>query len=447
MDTAKWSFENNCSGGGNNELQCYTSAAENALVKDGYLNIAALKNPTQGPAKHDDEVGYNPSDLSAKRDYSSARLRSKNKGDWRYGRMDIRAKLPQGQGIWPAIWMLPTNSVYGAWPLSGEIDILEAVNTNAAGGNFIYGTLHYGNPWPDNKHIGTSYAPSTPIWQEFHTYSVEWEAGEIRWYVDNHHYATQVQSGWYTAASSKPGAPFDQVFHMILNLAVGGEWPGNPNVQTQFPQTMQVDYVRVYRCPLDVINGVGCASFVDPAIIPLNGTPAPVTPSTRNNYAMPPLFTVFNDGLASGLRYDSYNPDNAIAFNELADAQRGKILNIVKTGNNGNVFFNLIDGPVDLRSWADGGQLTMDIKVNSLGASNKLLVKLDSGWPNTSDITVTLPANGQWGEVRVSIAELIAHGNSLAAGAANLASISNLLVLEPTGPLDVTVDNIRLIKP
>ncbi len=428
-------------------MQCYTSAAENAYLKDGYLNITALKKTTQGPGKFDDDPAYNPQDTSITRDYSSARLRSKNKGDWRYGRMDIRAKLPQGQGIWPAIWMLPTASVYGAWPLSGEIDIMEAVNTNAAGANAIYGTLHYGNPWPNNKYTGANTSPTKPIWQEFHTYSVEWEAGEIRWYVDNNHYATQAQSGWFTAATSKAGAPFDQAFHMILNLAVGGEWPGSPNAQTTFPQTMQVDFVRVYQCPQDSETGKGCASFINPAIKPLAGNQPPAVTPGRANYALPPLFTLFNDSLASGLQYGSYNPDNAINISEASETGRGKIINVAKTGSNGNAFLNLIDGAVDLRGFADTGEIRFDLKVNSLAAGSKLLIKLDSGWPNTSDIAVNLPATGQWTEVRISIPQLIARGNSLAAGAANLASITNMLVIEPTGAMNVSLDNIQLIKP
>lgn len=434
-------------GGGNNELQCYTTSAENAFVSNGYLNITALKKPTQGPGKFDDDPAYNPQDTSVSRDYASARLRSKNKGDWRYGRMDIRAKLPQGQGIWPAIWMLPTASAYGAWPLSGEIDIMEAVNTNAAGANAVYGTLHYGNPWPNNKYTGANISPATPIWQEFHTYSVEWEAGEIRWYVDNNHYATQVESGWFTAASSKPGAPFDQAFHMILNLAVGGEWPGSPNGQTQFPQTMQVDFVRVYQCAQDTTSGKGCASFINPNIKPLTGNPPPSVTPGRSGYAIPPLFTLFSEGLTSGLRYDSYNPDSIITLSEVTEAPRGKILRITKNGSTGNVFLNLIDGPIDLRDWANGGEIQLDLKINSLAAASKLLIKLDSGWPNTSDISVNLPATGQWTQVRIPVAQLIARGNSLAAGAANLASISNMLVIEPTGAMDVSFDNIQLVMP
>lgn len=287
IDTSKWSHEQNCTGGGNNELQCYTNRAENSFVADGKLNIVARKETFSGPGKGDDEEGYSAADKSVTRDYTSARLRSKNKGDWKYGRMEINAKMPQGQGVWPAIWMLPTEWKYGGWPMSGELDIFEAVNSNTPGfANDIHGTLHYGRVWPNNVYTGDKYSPPTNIWEQFHTFAVEWEEGEIRWYVDDVHFATQTKNGWYTHywSGSQEGykigegdAPFNQLFHMILNVAVGGNWPGNPNAQTSFPQTMEVDYVRVYQCALDMDTGKGCATNVDPEITPLAGAQKPLS--------------------------------------------------------------------------------------------------------------------------------------------------------------------------
>ncbi len=176
--------------------------------------------------------------------YTSARLRTLNKGDWLYGRFESRIKLPRGQGIWPAFWMLPTDNKYGSWAASGEIDILEAINTNAADGNTIYGSIHFGNTWPNNQHTTVAYNPSTNIADNYHTYAVEWEPRQIRWYVDNVLYSTQTQ--WSSGGGAYP-APFDQRFHALLNLAVGGNWPGSPNSATAFPQQMLVDYVRVYQ--------------------------------------------------------------------------------------------------------------------------------------------------------------------------------------------------------
>lgn len=238
IDTAKWEHEVNASGGGNNELQYYTARGENSYVSNGTLKIVARRETYTGP--------------EGTRNYTSARLRTLNKGDWRNGRFEIRAKMPAGQGLWPAIWMLPTDWVYGGWAASGEIDIMEAVNLQAAGGNQVHGTLHYGGEWPDNVHSGQGMTPATSVVNHFHTYTVEWEPGEIRWYVDGQHYQTQTE--WWSSAAPYP-APFNQRFHMILNVAVGGNWPGNPDGSSVFPQTMEVDYVRVYQRDEDSGSG------------------------------------------------------------------------------------------------------------------------------------------------------------------------------------------------
>ncbi len=443
IDTNKWSFEKNCMGGGNNELQCYTDRADNAYVGDGKLHIVAKKETFNGQAKGDDDPTYNPGDTSVKRDYTSARLRTKNKGDWKFGRMEIRAKLPQGQGIWPAIWMLPTEWKYGGWPLSGEIDIMEAVNNNTGSAdNNVHGTLHYGDAWPNNKYTGTNYVPAKKVWEEYHTYAVEWEDGEIRWYVDSKHFATQTKKGWYTKGSSVEGAPFDQKFHMILNLAVGGNWPGNPNANTTFPQEMTVEFVKVYNCAVNTTTGKGCASNVDPAIKPLTGHP-----QITGEFAAPPLFTMYDDALNSSLKFDSYNPNGSISYSQVAEADRGTVLNVIKTGATGNVYFNIPAGSANLSSWASGGELVFNLKVNSMAEGSRLLIKMDSGWPSVSDVSATLPAIGVWGEYRINVSDLIAKGNSIQSGIANLSSISNIFVIEPTAAMNVSFDNVRLVKP
>lgn len=269
IDQSKWSLEQNCWGGGNDELQCYTNQLANAFVADGLLHIVARKEQFSGPAIHEDSADYLT--LPAKTlPYTSARLRSKNKGDWRYGRFEIRAKLPKGQGTWPAIWMLPTDQFYGAWPLSGEIDIMEAVNLGTISDEpsaladeverRVHGTLHYGKRPPHNVYTGKSYKlpnGKSPA-DNFHTYAIEWQEGEISWFVDGVRYATQRSSEWFTDAKQimpdiTASAPFDQRFHLLLNLAVGGNWAGNVNDkgvdQSVFPQSMLVDFVRVYQRP------------------------------------------------------------------------------------------------------------------------------------------------------------------------------------------------------
>lgn len=228
VDDAKWEYEVNGAGGGNNELQYYTDRKENSWVKDGRLNIAALQEEYTGP--------------DGKRYYTSARMRTLKKGDWKYGRFEIRAKLPYGKGFWPAIWMLPTDWVYGGWPASGEIDIMELLGDNVRS---VYGTLHFGGVPPANVHSGSMYTlPGGDFASQFHVFWLDWEETEMRWYVDGVQYATI--KDWYSVGNSYP-APFDQRFHLILNVAVGGNWPGNPDTTSVFPQYMQVDYVRVYQ--------------------------------------------------------------------------------------------------------------------------------------------------------------------------------------------------------
>jgi beta-glucanase (GH16 family) len=169
-------------------------------------------------------------------------LRTKNKGDWKYGRFETRAQLPYGKGLWPAIWMLPTDHIYGEGTASGEIDIMELLGHEP---NKVYGTLHYGAEEPNNISSGDSYTlPTGDFSDDFHVFALEWEPTEIRWYVDDTLY--QTQDKWYTTNALYP-APFDQRFHLLLNVAVGGSWPGSPDATTVFPQTMTVEYVRVFK--------------------------------------------------------------------------------------------------------------------------------------------------------------------------------------------------------
>lgn len=228
IDPSKWEYEINADGGGNNELQYYTDRLENSWIEDSVLVIQALKENYTGP--------------EGTRAYTSARLRTKNRGDWKYGRFEIRAKLPCGQGLWPAIWMLPTNWVYGGWAASGEIDIMELLGHEP---EKVYGTLHYGGEWPHNVHTGDFYSLSSGTFAtDFHTFILDWDSTQFRWYVDNILY--QTQTSWYSTSHAYP-APFDQRFHLLLNVAVGGNWPGNPDNTTSFPQRMEVDYVRVFQ--------------------------------------------------------------------------------------------------------------------------------------------------------------------------------------------------------
>jgi len=228
IDDSRWEHEVNADGGGNNELQYYTDRSVNSYIENGALIIQALKEQYTGPG--------------GTRSYTSARLRTLKKGDWKYGRFEIRAKLPFGKGLWPAIWMLPTDWIYGGWPVSGEIDIMELIGDEP---NKVYGTLHYGASYPNNKSSGDSYTLAQGDFSEdFHIFMLEWEEKQFRWYIDSMFYQSQTE--WWSENGAYP-APFDQYFHMLLNVAVGGNWPGNPDASTPFPQKMTVDYVRVFK--------------------------------------------------------------------------------------------------------------------------------------------------------------------------------------------------------
>lgn len=466
IDTDKWGFEVNCAGGGNNELQCYTAREDNAQVSDGKLQIITREESYAGPSMFDDDSNYDPEDTSAQRDYTSARLRSKGKGDWKYGRIEINAKMPQGQGIWPALWMLPSDWVYGGWPQSGEIDIFEAVNTNAAGGNEVHGTLHYGFPWPDNRYSGTATTPEANIWEEFHTYAIEWEEGAIHWFVNDTHFATQTSDGWFNyywedeTRGYKVGdgaAPFDQQFHLIMNIAVGGNWPGSPNEQTQFPQTMEVDYVRVYQCSLDTDTGAGCSTNLDPEISPLPGNPAPTQkefPLYDNGAGSLTLETADGE-VINTLVPGSWQPEgssNLTSNPAASDGGEGRVWKAEFFGT-ANIFLTTDDmaeteavgAGLNLTSMSRYGEIRFDVLVEDKSPDAEIAIKMDSGWPNVSAKTID-PPEGEWTRMSVAIADLEA--NTTEPGEVDLSTVMNPFVLEVSGgAVNITLRNIVLRCP
>jgi beta-glucanase (GH16 family) len=218
LDTSKWNIEVNGDGGGNNELQYYTARPENVRVTGGNLVIEARKESYGGKG------------------YTSGRITTQNKASWAFGRMEARMKIPTGKGTWPAFWMLGNSISSAGWPASGEIDIMEHINTEA----FIHGTIH----WADQNNNHASYGnPSGSIdFSQFHVYAVEWDTAAIRWYVDGVKFNEANISGGINGTSE-----FQSPFFLLFNLAVGGDWPGGPDASTVFPNQMLVDYVRVYR--------------------------------------------------------------------------------------------------------------------------------------------------------------------------------------------------------
>lgn len=252
-DIGNWIVDENGNGitpgWGNNEKEYYTDSNENAFIDDGKLIIKAKKE------KVSDQFGTY--------DYTSAKLKTKGLFSKKYGRYEMKAKLPVGKGLWPAFWMLPEEDKYGSWAASGEIDIVEAWGSRP---NTVSGTIHYGEGWPNNKYTGKEFElPAKRGIDKWHTYALEWEPGELRWYVDGELY--QTQNKWYSkgkdnAANFSYPAPFDQEFYLVMNLAVGGWFDGEVDETTKFPSQMEVDYVRVYdlkkrdyREPVEPVSG------------------------------------------------------------------------------------------------------------------------------------------------------------------------------------------------
>ncbi len=245
LDLMKWDYqygtgaEYGLDGWGNSELEYYTDRPENVRVEDGRLLITAIKEDTPYEGM----------------DYTSGRIRTMT---WEneeifsttYGRIEARIKMPKGEGLWPAFWMLPVDeSIYGGWAASGEIDIMEARGRLPG---IVEGTLHYGKMWPNNTYKGEGYEfeEGTDI-TDYHLYSLEWEPGEMRWYVDNECFYTTnkwYSSGQFNGTDYTGSAPFDVPFYILFDLAVGGTFDAEADVtKAEFPATMEVDFVRVYH--------------------------------------------------------------------------------------------------------------------------------------------------------------------------------------------------------
>lgn len=436
------------------------------------LHLVAREGVVSGPAVVDDDPSYDPTDTSVTKPFSSARLRTKGKFDFRYGRVEIRAKPAAGQGMWPALWMLPSTWEYGPWPASGEIDIMEHVNLGTGGpdDNQLHGTLHYGMPWPQ----WSSWGGSTPLQNpqdDFQTYALEWEAGELRWFVNGKHYQTQTSEGWYNYVwggqeggfAPAPGhAPFDQDFHIILNLAVGGDWPGEPDRGWEAPREMLVDYVRVYECAENPESGVGCAGSVDPVdeSLAVNlDAGAPVTESTLLFENGPATLSFDVDGreVNNTLDLGTYNPNGEVtqAMAEVG-GEHGQVWEINFNGT-GNVFLMSgdmseeagVDNGLSLNGgsgWSINGELKFDLFVVERDQAAGLSVKMDSVYPNQGSVDIELPDAGQWVPVSVRIADILS--NPLPGGAGlDLANVQNSIVFEPaggSGNLHFYVDNVRL---
>lgn len=248
-DPAKWGYDIGGWGWGNAERQYYTDRAENARIEGGQLIIEAR------------EESFGDSN------YTSARLLTQDKWAWKYGRIEARIQVPRGQGIWPAFWMLGADFDSVGWPGCGEIDIMEHIGREPRA---VHGTLH-GPGYSGANGVGGSTTFPVDVADEFHVFAIEWEENEIRWFVDDNHYFTA------TPASVRGSDwVFDHPFFVILNVAVGGHWPGYPDETTVFPQRMLVDYVRVYaRTPEPGANALANPGFEAGVLSPWVGNSPP----------------------------------------------------------------------------------------------------------------------------------------------------------------------------
>ena len=429
---------------GNNELQWYQ--ADNITVEDGNLVITA---------RAEEVVAGFP--------YTSGRMRSIDKVDIKYGRIEASIKPPAGQGLWSAFWMLPTDLTYGSWAASGEIDIMEVVNAGIR--NDAFGTLHHGFPWPLNQQ-STQTVAMTPE-DGFHLYAIEWEQDEIRWYIDNVHYHTVRSDHWRSYyyggqdtgyVNGQGGAPFDVDFHILLNMAVGGNLPGSPDASTVFPAEMLVDYVRVYECSHDTVTGSGCASFVDSSV---EAPPAKdVFVNSIDLYtdsAAALSWTVGGQPVTRDLAFASFwDNGGSLVLSEVAaaDASHGMVID-VNTTNSGNFSFYAADnetieliGMGNNPNWWElhAAELKFDLFVDSAGTDidSSLLIKMDSGWPALGfvDLPVADLPLDEWTTVSVKVNDLIFNSGDQPL---YTSAVVSLFVLEPTGMAHVQVDNIQLV--
>lgn len=273
LDKKKWKPEKSCWGGGNEERQCYTARKENIRVADGYLHLIAREESFTGPALPP-EFASKPNP-NATQPFTSGKIRTRGIASWQYGKIEFRAKPPKGQGTWPAVWMMPANDYYGAWPLSGEIDILEGVNLGAScpeckgnvGENRMLSAVHFGDRAPKQKHVHKRVAlpdNSLPS-DDFHVWTLEWGEGLMRFYLDGKQYWEVTPDQWSTAsprAKSNPIAPFDKPFYIMANLAIGGKLAEENNAtgvsENVAPAEFLIDWVRIYQCKNDKEKGLAC---------------------------------------------------------------------------------------------------------------------------------------------------------------------------------------------
>ena len=247
-DPTKWCYDLGGGGWGNGELEYYTGRTNNARIVGGQLVIEADQESTNSGG-----INYN---------YTSARMKTQGLGSWAYGRMEARIKIPRGQGIWCAFWMLGTNFTLVSWPACGEIDIMENIGKTSDQGTdhgTIHGPMQNKSDYNWGSGVGSSYTlpGGAKLADDFHIYAVEWTTNQIKWFLDTYNFFTATPASLIGLPSPGIWVFTNNPCFIILNVAVGGNWPGNPDTNTVFPQQMLVDYVRVYQQTAPLAFSVG----------------------------------------------------------------------------------------------------------------------------------------------------------------------------------------------
>jgi beta-glucanase (GH16 family) len=469
LDAGKWNIDEgdgcpDLCGWGNNELQVYS--ADNISVAGGVLRIE----------------GRQEADSS----YTSGRLNTRGKFDFQYGRVEVSARIPSGQGTWPAIWLLHSDpSIYGPWPLSGEIDIMEAFNYGVGGNQSTSSTTHYGLPTPPFDGTSSTTDLSANADTSFHEYALEWEKGRIRFFVDGQHFQTQIVDEYWVYYPADPDglydpfgpytlgledAPFDQAFHLLLNFAIGGDPVGAPDATTVFPQAMEVDYVRIYECAnSNPESRRGCGT-ADPSVEPLSdhdggplegaNTAKPYVESVELFLDGPETITLTVDQQTGSntLEIGGFTGDGANVVSDPAvvdpDDPENVVWQVAISGGIANVFLasqDLADDPLldtgfDFSGSGLGGdpvgEIVFDMYVNSISDDATILIKLDSGFPNLAELVLPLSeiAVGEWKTYSVKFSDLV---NNPGGSGVDLENVVNPFVFEvTTGEVDVYLDNI-----
>lgn len=342
-------------------------------------------------------------------------------------------------------------------PLRPGTDSFDPLNT-------IHGTLHYGYSWPWNQYSGQEFIPADNIWEQDHTYAVEWEEGEIRWYVDDIHFATN-SGNWfsyywggqeYGYQVSSGAQPFDQPFHIILNLAIGSPWLGYPDETTSFPQTLEVDYVRVYQCSTDPDTGKGCATAGNPSHTPASITGHVPPADTREEVVLYQngVQTLNLEGdagpVASGLTPGFWEASGGNVVSDPAYHDGENTVWDIQFLGSGNAFLTSDDGlnfGDNTNSYAKNlGEIRFDLKVLSIDPGTELRIKIDSGWPNLSYHEIDTPPVGDWEEVAVRLYSMSPNDAEAWLPTVDYSNVLNPFVIEPSGgAAHLQLNNIRFV--